>query len=97
MRIILVRGQNFASGGQIFTGGQNFASGGQIFVSGGQIFVSGGQIRNLKKINFFSKKLFFKFNYFSPFFFNLLSLVCEFDLIISYQDKKILLSSLNGT
>ena len=25
-RIILVRGQNFASGGQIFTGGQNFAS-----------------------------------------------------------------------
>ena len=111
-RIILVRGQNFASGGQIFTGGQNFASGGQIFVSGGQIFVSGDQIfvsggqifvsggqnfasggqnfvsgsqifaslgpnSKFKKINFFSKKLFLQFNYFSPFS---LSLVSEFDL-----------------
>ena len=34
MRIILVRGQNFSSGGQIFTRGQNFATGGQIFVTG---------------------------------------------------------------
>jgi hypothetical protein len=74
-RIILVRGQNFASGGQIFTMGQNFASGGQNFATGGQNFVTGGQIllvwgqiRNLKKIKFFSKNLFFKFNYFSPFF-----------------------------
>ena len=77
MRIILVRGQNFASGGQIFTGGQIFASWGLIFVSGGQIFASGGQIfaslgpnSKFKKIKIFSKKLFFKFNYFSPFFFN---------------------------
>jgi hypothetical protein len=31
MRIILVRGQNFASGGQIFTGGQIFASFGSEF------------------------------------------------------------------
>jgi hypothetical protein len=50
MRKILVRGQNFASGGQIFTGVQNFASkvrillvGGKYFASGGQNFVSGGQ------------------------------------------------------
>ena len=40
-RIILVRGQNFASGGQIFTGGQNFASGGQIFVSGVKFLLVG--------------------------------------------------------
>jgi hypothetical protein len=83
-RIILVRGQNFASGGQIFTGGQNFASGGQNFVSGGQSFATGGQNfaslgpnSKFKKINFFSKKLFLQFNYFSPFS---LSLVSEFDL-----------------
>jgi hypothetical protein len=61
MRIILVRGQNFASGGQIFTGGQNFAS-------GGQIFASLGPNSKFKKNKFFSKKLFFKFNYFSTFF-----------------------------
>ncbi len=42
-RIIIVRGQNFASGGHIFTGGQNLASRGQNSASGGQIFVSGGQ------------------------------------------------------
>ena len=63
MRIILVRGQNFASGGQIFTGGQNFAS-------EGQIIASLGPNSKFKKIKIFSKRLFFKCNYFSPFFFN---------------------------
>jgi hypothetical protein len=90
-RIILVRDQNFASGGQIFTGGQNFASGRQNFVSGGQSFATGGQNfasrcqifaslgpnSKFKKNKFFSKKLFLKFNYFYHF---LLSLVSEFDL-----------------
>jgi hypothetical protein len=66
----------------MFTGGQIFARRGRNSASGGQIFVSGGENSatrdqnfanlgpNLKKINFFSKKLFFQFNYFSPFFFN---------------------------
>jgi hypothetical protein len=79
LRIILVRCPNFANGGQIFTGGQLFASRGPNSASGGQFIVSGGENSatrdqnfanlgpNLKKINFFSKKLFFQFNYFSPF------------------------------
>ncbi len=41
MRIILVRGQNFASGGQIFA-------------SGGQIFASLGPNSKFKKNKFFS-------------------------------------------
>jgi hypothetical protein len=64
MRIILVRGQNFASGGQIF------ASGGQNFANRGQIFASLGPNSKLKKNKFFFKKVIFKFNYFSPFVFN---------------------------
>ena len=71
MGIILVRGQNFDSGGQNFvSGGQIFVSGGQNFASGGQIFASLGLNSKFEKIKIFSKKLFFKFNYFSPFFFN---------------------------
>jgi hypothetical protein len=61
--------------------GQNFASGGQNFASVGQIFASLGPNSKFKKNKIFSKKLFFKFNYFSPFFFKFLcSLVSEFDL-----------------
>ena len=52
MRIILVRGQNFSSGGQIFTRGQNFATGGQIFVTGCKNFARLGPN--------FSKKISFK-------------------------------------
>jgi hypothetical protein len=70
MRIILVRGQNFASGGQIFTGGQNFAS-------GGQIFASLGPNSKFKKINFFQKSYFSNLIIFQHFLF---SLVSEFDL-----------------
>jgi hypothetical protein len=71
MRIILVRGQNFASGGQIFVSGVKFLLVGvKILLLEVKFLLIWGQIRNLKKINFFSKKLFFKFNYFSPFFFN---------------------------
>ncbi len=45
-RIILVRGQNFASG----SGGQNFATGGRNFVIRGQIFASmGPKFKILKK------------------------------------------------
>ena len=47
MRIILVRGQNFASGGQIF-------------VSGGQIFASLGPNSKFKKNKFFFKKVIFQ-------------------------------------
>jgi hypothetical protein len=80
MRIILVRGQNFASGGQIF------ASGGQIFVTRGQIFASLGP--NSKKNKFFKKVIFHHF-FINFGYLNL--------TLISYQDKKIFLSSLNGT
>ena len=75
MRIILVRGQNFASGGQ------NFASWVKFLLVGVKILLVWDQIRNLKKMNIFSKKLFLKFNFFSTFFFKfLLYLVSEFDL-----------------
>ncbi len=55
LRIILVRGQNFASRGQ------NSAS-------GGQMFASLGPNSKLKKINFFSKKLFSNLIIFHHFF-----------------------------
>ena len=54
MRIILVRGQNFASGGQIFV------SGGQNFVTRGQIFASLGPNSKFKKNKFFFKKVIFQ-------------------------------------
>jgi hypothetical protein len=71
MRIILVRGQNFSSGGQIFTRGQNFATGGQIFVTGCKNFARLGPNSEFKKINYFSKKISFKnYHIIHPFFFN---------------------------
>jgi hypothetical protein len=77
MRIILVRGQNFASGVEFLPGVKILLVGVKFLLVGVKILLLGvkflliwGKIRNLKKINFFSKKLFFKFNYFSPFFFN---------------------------
>ncbi len=67
-RIILVRGQNFASGGQ------NFATGGQNFVIRGQIFSSmGPKFKILKK--FFFKKVIFQHLFLISILFNLIMVV----------------------